>query len=248
MSPQTPPVVPFTSSLGNAFLLPTPQGFLAVDVGSPAVARRMVKYVQKSGGSPQDIRLATATHLHPDHIGGLHDLQRLTHCAIQLHRQARRRRNPPSSTRQLFLERLADLSRPWRLRFGKEWLLTPPVKRPLPFHVQGWFENNTLLPGGWRAIYTPGHTRESISLYHPKHQILLVGDTLIGMRGGLRTNPFNDDGEVLNMSLCTLEQLRVKIVYPGRGRPARGQQAFNKALRKTTTPTLPMRLLNWLPA
>lgn len=237
MNPQpTPPLIPFTSSCGNAFLLPAPQGYLALDVGTEGIARRMVRYVEKLGHSAQSIQLATATHAHPDRIGGLHELQRLTHCEIQLHRQAKRVQPAQKPWVRSWLERVSP--RVVLSRLGRPW----------QFQVQQWFENNTLLPGGWRVVYTPGHARESISLYHPRHEILLAGNTLVGMRGGMRVNPFNEDNEVLAMSLCTLEQLKINIVYPAHGRPSRGQQAFSKALRRRRAPTLQMRLRHLLPA
>src|SRR5512132_3116235 len=91
MAHQLPPIIPFADPFGNAFLLPNTKGFTAVDVGSPATARRIIRYVATLGRPPQSIHSATATHLHSDHTGGLHELQRLTHCTIVLHRQARRR-------------------------------------------------------------------------------------------------------------------------------------------------------------
>jgi glyoxylase-like metal-dependent hydrolase (beta-lactamase superfamily II) len=98
--------------------------------------------------------------------------------------------------------------------------------------VGRWLGNLDMVDA-WQVVYTPGHTTESICLYEPEKQILLAGDTLVGFRAALWVNPFCEDAEVLAMSLLTLERLAVKIVYPGHGRPVRGAQAFQRALRRT---------------
>lgn len=228
-----PPLIPFSDSFGNAFLLPHGQHFTAVDVGSPAAARRMVKYVTSLGRKPQSIRLALATHLHADHTGGLHELQKLTHCTVAVHRQGRRRLEAPDE--RYWLHRLAAIARrPWRLRSLRQ--------APQRFVVGRWLGNLEMVDG-WQVVYTPGHTPESVCLYEPNLQILLAGDTLVGMRGGLWVNPFSEDGEVLNMSLHTLERLPVKVVYPAHGTAVRGAQAYLRALHRTA----PHRIASWVP-
>lgn len=227
MADELPPIIPFASATGNAFLLPVADGFIAVDPGTKSVARKMVRYVKRLGRRPQSIFLAVATHLHAEHAGGLRDLQRLTHCSAAVHRQARRR--PP---RARGLE--GWLKRPWRLALALQGR-TPP-------HFDRWLSGGEKLPGGWEVVYVPGHTAESIALYHRQRQILLAGDTLVSARGGLWVNPFNEDGEVLAMSLHTLEQLAVLIVYPGHGAPVRGRAALLKALHRRVRPSLQLRL------
>jgi hydroxyacylglutathione hydrolase len=226
--PQSP--ILFGDGGANAFLVPVPEGYLAVDPGSPAVARQMVAYVQSRGEAPSQIKLATATHLHLDHISGLPELQRLTGCEIRFFHQAAR-----------FGRRAVTALRGWsaQLRAAGEELLSGhrlSVRHLLrvrrPFRITGWFGNGEVLPGGWEVIYTPGHTRESICLYNRHSQVLLAGDTLVGKRGGLYVNPFHEDAEVLNLSLLTLERLRVSTIYPGHGRPAHGQLVFEKALNR----------------
>lgn len=227
MSDELPPIIPFAGSTGNAFLLPVADGFIAVDPGSPAVARKMVRYVKLLERRPQSIYLGVATHVHDDHVGGLRDLQRLTHCSAAVHRQARRRQ-PPRGGAQAWLRR------PWRLGLALQGRRPPQFDR--------WLAGGELLPGGWEVVYMPGHTVESIALYHREREILLAGDTLVGARGSLWVNPFNEDGEVLAMSLLTLEQLPVRIVYPGHGAPVRGRAALLKALHRRVRPSLQLRL------
>lgn len=225
MSDQLPPIIPFAGATGNAFLLPVADGFIAVDPGAPSVARKMVRYVGMLERRPQSIGLALATHLHDDHAGGLRELQRLTHCSVAVHRQGRRRQPPRGES---------WLRRPWRLALAWQGRKPP--------HIDRWLASGELLPGGWEIVYTPGHTAESVCVYHRERQILLAGDTLVGARGSLWVNPFNEDGEVLAMSLLTLEQLPVLITYPGHGAPVRGRAALLKALHRRVRPSMQLRL------
>lgn len=227
MSEELPPIIPFASATGNAFLLPVTDGFIAVDPGAKSVARKMVRYVKMLERRPQTIYLGVATHLHADHAGGLRDLQRLTHCSVAVHRQARRRKPEQGGV-------AAWLRRPLRLALALQGRKPP--------HFDRWLAGGEKLPGGWEVVYVPGHTAESIALYQRERQILLAGDTLVGARGGLWVNPFNEDGEVLAMSLLTLERLPVRIVYPGHGTPVRGRTALVKALHRGAKPSLQLRI------
>lgn len=229
-------VIPFTGHPGNAYLLPISSGYLAVDPGTPAVARKMADFVMARGESPQRIGLATSTHVHINHVGGLRELQRLTSCEIYLHRQARRL-GIVNEARSLAFRLLKPFRRDcWRpleshTRSGKANRSARDYV--WPFKVHGWLEHEATLPGGWRVIYTPGHTPDSVCLYHLKRKVLLAGDTLVGLRSGsLIVNPFNADDEVLAMSLLTLGRLRVEVVYPGHGRPAHGEVAYQRALNR----------------
>jgi hydroxyacylglutathione hydrolase len=214
----TPEVIRFAGEAANAYLLQHPEGYTAVDVGSPKVARRMVNYLADVGRRPHDISLAVATHLHADHIGGLADLQRLTGCKIYAHRQGRKAHG-------------AKAAEPaWGRLLGKRFGI---AARPRwPFRIAGWLENGSTLPGGWQVIYTPGHTPESICLYHAKKKLLVAGDTLVSRSDLLHVNASNADEEAVDISIRTLESLRVRVVYPGHGNPALGETVFQKALRR----------------
>ena len=76
------------------------------------------------------------------------------------------------------------------------------------------------LPGGLRVLTTPGHTDDSICLWHPASRSLLTGDTVLGQGSSVIAYP---EGEVA-ASLASLtalvdfaEQHDVQQLLPGHG-------------------------------
>jgi|GEM_PF-137273 glyoxylase-like metal-dependent hydrolase (beta-lactamase superfamily II) len=70
----------------------------------------------------------------------------------------------------------------------------------------------------FKAIYTPGHTIDSISLYHKKSKTLFSGDSI-------SIQPIIDKilgGDLLSFiaSLRLFKQLKIKAILPGHGFPA----------------------------
>jgi len=74
-----------------------------------------------------------------------------------------------------------------------------------------------------KAIYTPGHSSESLCLYNPAYQILFSGDTAFpGGSFGRTDLPTGDGGRLLE-SLRRLSQLPVRHLLPGHEKPVVGE-------------------------
>ena len=97
------------------------------------------------GAAPADVRRVVVTHAHPDHAGGLAALVALTGCDGA---GARARGGLPARRPQ-------PADRPRR----------PPRSFP-KVTVTSEFRHGELLPGGLRAVHTPGHSPGHTALLH----------------------------------------------------------------------------------
>src|SRR4029079_8221641 len=77
--------------------------------------------------------------------------------------------------------------------------------------------------GTWQVYETPGHAPSHLLLHHPDRGLLLSGDHLLGRVSLYYDLGYTPDpaGEFLN-SLDVVDELDVKLVLAGHGRPARG--------------------------
>ncbi|MBN1955964.1 MAG: MBL fold metallo-hydrolase [Anaerolineae bacterium] len=99
-----------------------------------------------------------------------------------------------------------------------------------PLQTEGTLVEGTMLLLGdeaWQVLYTPGHTRGLICLYHPRRRVLLSSDHLLAdissnpvieppeRKGNARPRPLLD----YVASLQRVAQLPVDIALPGHGPP-----------------------------
>jgi len=122
------------------------------------------EYITDTGRNPKDIKLLFLTHAHPDHIGAAKLIKEYTHCSVMAHPDARR----------------------WI-----EDVNLQATERPVPgFHslvsgsttVDRTVIDDSVIPLddelSLRVLYTPGHSKDSISLYLEKEQALFSGDAI----------------------------------------------------------------------
>jgi glyoxylase-like metal-dependent hydrolase (beta-lactamase superfamily II) len=138
-------------------------GVTVVDAGlKVATARkRLVAGLAAIGAGPADVRRVVVTHAHPDHTGGLAGLVELTGAEVLAHeresvylRDGRSPRTRRGSTRSF-----------------------PKVT------VTGEFQDGALLPGGLRAVHTPGHSPGHTALLHEDTGVLFTGDAVVNLHG-----------------------------------------------------------------
>ncbi len=68
---------------------------------------------------------------------------------------------------------------------------------------------------GFEILSTPGHTEDSISLYHKEEKVLFSGDTVFANGSAGRTDlPTGNKKQLVN-SIERLSKLAVKSMYPG---------------------------------
>jgi glyoxylase-like metal-dependent hydrolase (beta-lactamase superfamily II) len=71
--------------IANVFLLESPDGLALFDTGVPGSQDAILQAIQTLGKTPQDLKHIVITHAHPDHIGSLAALQRLTPARTYIH-------------------------------------------------------------------------------------------------------------------------------------------------------------------
>lgn len=148
----------------NSFALAGSDGGVTiVDAGLRiALARkRLVAGLAAIGAAPADVRRVVVTHAHPDHAGGLAALVEQTGCGVLAH------------------ERESVY-----LRDGRSPRTRRGHRRGFPaVTVTTEFQDGTLLPGGLRAVHTPGHSPGHTALLHEDTGVLFTGDALMNVRG-----------------------------------------------------------------
>jgi glyoxylase-like metal-dependent hydrolase (beta-lactamase superfamily II) len=223
-------VIPVTTFSANSYLLVGEQ-IVAVDVGAPSVARRMVEIVSKELGRPAgDIGWVVATHYHVDHVGGVGELLRLTPAKVLLPEGIRghlERHEPlvfPPPRRWINMmtnveignpaPRLEDIARISRIG------LPLGLNGRVPFGVEGYLKDGEALPGGngFVVISTPGHSPCSVCFYASSSRTLITGDTILGGRSRPMLNPFVADEQQILSSAGRLAQFEIERILPGHGR------------------------------
>lgn len=171
-----------------------------VDAGHRGSLRLLLPYLRRIGREISDITRIVCTHGHPDHIGGVPEVAKASGATVHMH---------PSDTERLRI-RLADVFR----------------GRPAPGAIIAYFtrapsavvpiDDGAVLPGlgGLRVIHTPGHTPGSICLYSEARRLVIVGDMLQRLKGGvtLPNQFFSDDMTLARRSIARLAELDVDTI------------------------------------
>ena len=221
-----------TLSATSAFIVVTPDAeggeasVTIVDSGWRHFHNRpALSYLRRLGYGPESVRGLIATHWHPDHIGGMRGLQRLTGAPVWAHQieaaaMAGEAESPvPNPVAQRWLRPLF-------------WPLLAPLRSP-SFPVARELKDGDGLPllGGAKVVHTPGHTPGSISLYFPEEGALLVADAVqrAGSRLTLPSRLFTSDMEAARESVRKLAELDFEVICFSHFQPMR--QGARSALR-----------------
>ena len=148
----------------NSFALAGSDGGVTiVDAGLKfaAARKRLVAGLAAIGAGPDAVRRVVVTHAHPDHAGGLAGLVELTGAEVLAHERE-----------SVYLR---DGRAPRTRRGGGRGF--PKVE------VTTEFQDGTQLPGGLRAVHTPGHSPGHTALLHEETGVLFTGDAMVNLRG-----------------------------------------------------------------
>ena len=196
---------------GNVYLLLDDDGLVLVDAALPFNGGRILRYIQRLGRDPSELRSIILTHAHPDHTGAIPMLKQRADLSVFVHANDTRKDSE---------------GRP-RLHYPGQ-LLTLPVNLPIvrPIYAQELLEEGHTFPdmGGMRVLHTPGHTSGSVSLYLEERRVLITGDMLISDgRRFYRPLPFpGTDFKAYRQSVERLAGLDFAVACVGHGRPVVG--------------------------
>jgi hydroxyacylglutathione hydrolase len=205
------------------YLIECADGYLLIDTSYSNRFSQFMKSIATLGIDMQDIRYLLLTHHHDDHAGFAAALVEKTGCRVIAHRHA---------VEPLKIGESEDTMRPVNRRVKLLFSIFTLFHRRFRFPPLILGENDILLPGddfyflkgigiNGKIVYTPGHTRDSISV------ILSDGSAFVGdvamnfLRStGIGHRPiFIEDIQTVYTSWQRLIELGAEIIYPSHGKP-----------------------------
>ena len=133
-----------------------------IDTGVAGTEAMIFDYIKKKGRDPREISMVLLSHSHPDHIGSVKAIKEATKCRVAAHSGEK---DWIEDTEKQFKERPVP---------GFHMLVGGPVAVD-GLLTDGEFINlggNT----GCRVMYTPGHSRGSITLIFENEKAMITGD------------------------------------------------------------------------
>lgn len=238
-------VVALPCTYGVTYLIENSRRLAVVDVGSHEDVSLVAGFIERTGWPAAGVGFILPTHLHFDHVLGIDSLARRLGTGLALGRVAadqsdgkRGVRHPPwlQLVRAVPTWPMQGLPLPHR----KDWrgfldfYVRPARPRRFSAPVQCVLEHGGPLPhlDGWTALETPGHSDESVCLYHEKARFLITGDTIRNFLGG-EWNPLVTDRRAYDRTRNMLRSLDVETVFPGHGPILRGRDI----VRRLRTPS-----------
>ena len=91
-----------------------------------------------------------------------------------------------------------------------------------PIHVDEAADDESVLEGSGldgSIVWTPGHTKGSVSLFLNKSRVGIIGDLLISKRGRLVEPMFMENPSQTRASVQRLVDLHPVMLCPGHGKP-----------------------------
>ena len=206
----------------NTYLVEADNGLVLVDTGMPGSEKRILKAVAGLGRQPSDVKLILLTHRHWDHIGSAAALKKETFGKLVSHAFEK-----PYVAGTL----VVITPRAWSLygRVARRVLAvassTAKLFRLVKYHpvlVDEASDEESVLENlglDGSIVWTPGHTKGSVSLFLNKSRVAIIGDLLMTKRGKLREPLFMENPSQTMSSVQRILDLHPEIVCPGHGKP-----------------------------
>lgn len=175
---------------------------ILIDTSSEPDARSILSYLGKAKISPKDLASVFVTHVHPDHVSGL----------ARIKREAASAKVAASRIEAEYISKKRTYDGPPGAQSQKQ----PGTAVDVPLEDGQTHD-------GLRVIFTPGHTRGSLSLLDEAHSLLIAGDAA-NNENGLRPmdDQYNVDPRQHRESIKKLAALHFDNAVFGHGRPILG--------------------------
>lgn len=209
-----PGIYTFTNLIaGRVYAIEDPDGLTLVDCGLSLAPPRIIKQLKAAGHAPGDVKRILITHAHPDHVGGLNELQRLTGASVLCGEL-----ELPVVEGHVAIGMIS----PYKEIIEARRFKTPPMKFP-PTHVdRALIEGDRIeeVLGGLQVLHTPGHALGHVTYWQPERRIAIVGDVLMNLRGlSLPFRLVTPDMDEDKRSIRRVARLEPQIVLFGHGNP-----------------------------
>lgn len=193
----------------NSYLVTAEKETMLIDTGLPGNAERILRFIEKAGLKPGDIKTIIITHHHPDHTGSLRNLKKATGAKVAVHREdadyvsGKKKQVIQAKNLRTFLFKLLR-------RFSGSKPVDPDILLKEGDRIDGL-----------TVIHTPGHTPGSIALYDQERRIIFVGDALRYVNGKISDSPelFSSDSNEAKHSIAKIANLDYDILLSGHGQP-----------------------------
>lgn len=175
---------------------------ILIDTGAEPDAKKLLTSFEKAKIRPKDLTSIVITHVHPDHVRGL----------ARVKREAAGAKVVSSKIEAEFISKK-------RTYDGPPGAATQD-QSPTPVDVA---LDDGQVHDGLRVVFTPGHTRGSISLLDDARSLLLVGDAANNETGlAAMDDQYNVDPKQHRASIKKLANLRFENAVFGHGKPIVG--------------------------
>jgi glyoxylase-like metal-dependent hydrolase (beta-lactamase superfamily II) len=178
-------------------------------------------------GRPLDaVAAVVLTHYHSDHVGSAERIRNETGATVfaPTGDAAGVRGGRVPAPRGL----LSNLWRPAITRYMAHAIRNGGARMITVKEFRTYSDGDVLeVPGGLRAVHTPGHTGGHCSLLAEDAGVLFAGDALttasfLTGETAPRVHPFNEDADRARQSISRLEALAAGVVVFGHGGPFKG--------------------------
>jgi hydroxyacylglutathione hydrolase len=202
----------------NCYLIKIDAGYILIDTGFPNNRAELEKELEDAGCRPGNLRLIVMTHGDLDHTGNGAYLREKYGVKIAMHR-----------LESEVVENGDDTLSRKRMSFLKRIISKIILKVLSLFARSGKFERfrpDLTIDDGYdlseygfdaKVLHIPGHSKGSIGILTTGGD-LFCGDLLWNRRRP-GTHSIVDDPAQLKASVEKLKNLRIKMVYPGHGKP-----------------------------
>lgn len=215
----------------NMFVFEGTDGLVLVDAGLPGAAAVIEKGLAQINRSMRDIKHILITHAHPDHIGGLAELQRVIDAPTYVHRR---------DALVVRGEIPVPLPRPEEVH-GFPRLLRAVLSRapmPAPAKVDVELNENDILDNvypGLCVVGEPGHSAGQVGFWMEDKRLLFAGDVIMRFFGRMRLpmSAVSPDMAEVRRSVRKVADMNINVLCQGHGAPYVGNGAT--ALREFVT-------------
>lgn len=230
----------------NCYVIEGDEGPVVVDPGLPSTAKGAMDAVSALDWPVTAPLSALCTHGHVDHLAGMpllksrYGARAFLPARCEAYLKGELPRNFDTKTTMRFLPFITQQP----FAFGSLVELAKAASSigfggansefRFPFECAGFLEDGDAVPGAssWQVIANPGHSDDSISLYHADSATLLSGDAVLTIDGRAWFNPESLDDVESRRSEERLRALEVRHLLPGHGLPIAGN-AWERALSHT---------------
>jgi glyoxylase-like metal-dependent hydrolase (beta-lactamase superfamily II) len=200
-----------------------------VDCGFSGYFEQLPRALSELGRSLDAVAAVVLTHYHADHVGSAERIR--TASGATVFAPERDAAGVQSGKVPIPGGLASSLWRPTMMRYMAHALRNGGAKVNPVKEVRTYGDGDVLdVPGGLRAVHTPGHTGGHSSLLAEGASVLFAGDALGTVNNRFEQAepqllPFNEDAGRAHDSLSRLERLSAGVVAVGHGRPFDGAPA-----------------------